>query len=105
MSAVGQGGEPLPFQPAPAAARPAPAHAPKLTLQQYASLCAELAVFQDRTEAIFQQYGLGDPRDRLALDQAWQERLRQSPDEHQGWQALYRRWVEHFEEAKARSAP
>lgn len=74
-----------------------PAAAPALTLQQYASLCAELAVFRDRTDAIFQRYGLADPRDRAAVDLSWKERLRRIPAENQGWQALYQRWVEHFE--------
>ena len=87
---------------APRPAVPAPAAPPPtLTLQQYASLCAELAVFRDRTEAIFHQYGLGNPRDRLFVDLGWQERLRRNPAEHQGWQVLYQRWVEHFEQKKA----
>jgi hypothetical protein len=71
------------------------------SLQQYASLCAELAVFQDQAETIFHRYGLGNLRDRLTVDLSWQERLRRNPNEHQGWQALYRRWVEHFEQVKA----
>jgi hypothetical protein len=72
----------------------------KLTLQQYASLCAELAVFKDRTESIFQRYGLATLRDRLNVDLGWQERLRQNPAEQAGWEALYRRWLAHFEEEK-----
>ena len=85
---------PLPF---------APAAVPTLTLQQYASLCAELHVFSDRAEAIFHQYGLGSPGDRTSVDLAWRERLRRNPAEHQGWQALYQRWVEYFEQKKAGS--
>ena len=89
-------------RPSPASAPPAPS--PTLTLQQYASLCAELAVFPDRTEAIFQQYGLGNLPDRVAVGLAWQERLRHNPEEHQGWQRIYQRWLAHFEELKASRA-
>lgn len=94
----------LPFRPATSGEPAAPAAPlPTLTLQQYASLCAELAVFPDRTEAVFLRYKLGNLRDRLAVDLSWQERLRRNPDEHQGWQKLYLRWVEHFERVKAGS--
>ena len=84
----------LPFPPGAEPSRPkapeppaaAAAAGPTLTLQHYASLCAELAVFRDRSEAIFQHYGLGNPRDRVAVDLLWQERLRRNPTENQGWQ-------------------
>jgi len=85
-----------PPEPPVESARPAPT----LTLQQYASLCAELAVSPDRTEAIFGQYGLGNLRDRLTVDLGWQERLRRNPAEYQGWQRIYQRWVAHFEDMK-----
>jgi len=84
-----------------AVAPPAAGAPPPLTLQQYGSLCAEVAVFPDRTEAIFHKYGLGDLRDRRAADVSWQERLRRNPAEYQGWYALYQRWTEHFERLKA----
>jgi len=94
----------LPFAPGTRPSPPATpvpcAPVPSLTLQQYASLCAELAVFRERTEAIFQQYGLGNLRDRLTVDLWWQERLRRNPAENQGWQALYQRWVAHFQEQR-----
>jgi len=96
--------EAIPAPPAPSPARAAPTAVapppPTLSLQQYASLCAELAVFPGRSEATFQQYGLGNMRDRLTVDLAWQERLRRNPAEHQGWQALHLRWVEHFQQMK-----
>lgn len=93
-------GKPL-SAPQPVTSAPPPA----LTLQQYASLCAELGVFRDRTEATFHKYGLGNLRDRLGVDLAWQERLRRNPAEYQGWQALYQRWVEHFEQIRAGGDP
>jgi hypothetical protein len=47
-----------------------------------------------------QQYGLATLRDRLNVDLGWQERLRQNPAEQAAWEALYRRWLAHFEEEK-----
>ncbi len=97
-------GEAQSFPPASSAALVAPvtpAASPTLTLQQYASLCAELTVFPDRTEATFVRYGLGNLRARLTVDLSWRERLRNNPNEHQGWQMLYGRWLEHFEQEKA----
>jgi hypothetical protein len=82
------------------AGAPADSGAPTLTLQQYASLCAELAAFPDRAETVFQRHGLSDPRHRHAVDLGWQERLRQNPAEYQAWRTLYQRWVEHFEGMK-----
>lgn len=90
--------EAIPFRPAAAAAASAdPPAPPTLTLQQYASLCAELAMFPDRTEDTFHRYGLGNQRDRLTADLGWQERLRRNPEEYQAWQRLFQRWREHFE--------
>jgi hypothetical protein len=63
-----------------------------LTLDQYASLCAELAVFPHHVEATFHRYGLASLRERLTVDLAWQERLRRNPTEHATWQELYRRY-------------
>jgi hypothetical protein len=74
----------LPFQ--------APSAAPRLTLEQYASLCAELAVFPQHVETIFSKYGLVSLRERLTVDLAWQERLRRDPTEYAAWQGLYHRY-------------
>ncbi len=84
-----------------AVALPAAGPPPPLTLQRYASLCAEVAVFPDRAEAIFHAYGFGEVHDRRAADLSWQERLRRNPAEYQGWRALYQRWIGHFERTKA----
>lgn len=67
-----------------------------LTLEQYASLCAELAVFPQQVETVFQRYGLGSRAERLTVDLAWQERLRQSPTEYREWQGLYQRYHSHL---------
>ncbi|XXY16362.1 HEAT repeat domain-containing protein [Sorangium sp. So ce216] len=73
-----------------------------LSLAQYAALCAELAVFPEQAEAIFERYGLSVPRDRLMVDLTWQERLRRDPAEHQQWQARYRHHVAYWTEQRTR---
>jgi len=44
------------------------------------------------------------PRPPELLKSVWQERLRHNPEEHQGWQRIYQRWLAHFEELKASRA-
>ena len=73
--------------------RPAPTGEPAtesaLTLDQYASMCAELAVFADRADAVFAKYGLTDVRRRAAVDAAWKERLSRYPSERAEWERRY----------------
>lgn len=94
--------------PAPAFRSPAPtpspqpAPAPQLTLSQYASLCAELALTPAAADAIFRRHGLESAQQRAATDAAWKERLRRDPAEYQTWQDLYQRWYAHW---AARRAP
>jgi hypothetical protein len=59
------------------------------TLAQYAALCAELTMFPAASEQTFVRYGLADVRRRVAVDLAWQERLRRDPGEYAEWQRLY----------------
>ncbi|HTN91946.1 MAG TPA: hypothetical protein VL242_50100 [Sorangium sp.] len=73
-----------------------------LPLAQYAALCAELVLFPDASEAIFQRYGLGSTEMRSAVDAAWKERLSERPAEYARWQELYRRHHAHF---RNRGAP
>ncbi len=84
----------LPFQ-APTSPRTgdpaAPAPTDALTLDQYASLCAELAASPQAADLIFARYGLASTNLRLRVDLAWQERLRRNPLEYRRWQQLYRR--------------
>jgi hypothetical protein len=84
----------LPFRPASPA--PAAERDLVLTVAQYASLCAELAVFPQQSEAIFARYGLASVKQRVAVDLAWQARLRRDPAEQAAWQAAYQRWQAHL---------
>jgi hypothetical protein len=77
---------------------------PELTLEQYASLCSEIAVFPQQADAIFQRYGLGSQRDRPSVDRAWRERLRRDPSLYRDWQDLYQRYQEYWT-AQARRKP
>src|SRR5262249_43092004 len=90
VGATAPSGDALPF-------RPAPPTAPALSLDEYASLCAELAAFPDAIEAIFGRYGLRSAQDRRAVDLSWQERLHQNPVEFTAWQALYQRALVHWQ--------
>lgn len=81
----------------------APLQGPKgLSLEQYAALCAELAVFPDASEVTFVRYGLGDLGERSAADIAWQERLRADPAQMQRWQSLYLHYHEHYSQPGGR---
>lgn len=96
-SAEGRGAMPSPpsVEPTP---RASVAEQPLnvLSLAQYASLCAELAVFPEKTEGIFWRYGLGADEKRSAVDAAWKERLRHEPAAYDAWQELYRRYHAHW---------
>ncbi|WP_437731445.1 hypothetical protein [Sorangium sp. So ce1335] len=79
--------------------RPSPLAEPieiVLPLVQYAALCAELVVFPDAAEAVFQRYGLGSIEMRSAIDAAWKARLSKEPAEYAKWQEMYRRYHAHF---------
>jgi hypothetical protein len=83
------------------APRPAPRSAfdpasPLLTLEQYAALCAELAVFPAASESIFQRYGLTDEDRRSAVDAAWKARLVHQPSRYREWQELYLRYYTYW---------
>lgn len=76
--------------------RPARPAAPELTLDQYASLCAAIAVFPQRADALFQQYGLSSQEDRPSVDRTWRERLRRDPALYKDWSERYKRYQEHW---------
>ena len=81
----------LPF----ATRTPGPAF-PRLPLQSYASLCAELTVYPERTAEILGKYGIKDDEARLALDTDWRARLANHADTRQTWQGLraqYEGWL------------
>ncbi|WP_437736672.1 hypothetical protein [Sorangium sp. So ce1335] len=82
----------LPFSSAARATPAAPSSppsAPALSLEQYASLCAELAVAPGDAEALFARYGLDRPDARLAVDRFWRDRLARDEAAHRRWQELY----------------
>jgi len=92
----------LPFQPPPPPRQPISpvgsttpaAEQPEATLSlaQYASLCAELAVFPEAAEAVFQRHGLESQEKRAAVDAAWKDRLRQDEVQYMAWEEMYRRY-------------
>ncbi len=59
------------------------------SLDQYAYLCAELAVFPQHTEAIFDRHGFTDPQQRLIADRYWKELLHRDPGAQQQWRIAY----------------
>jgi hypothetical protein len=87
---------PVQVQPTPHAVVAEPHNV--LSLAQYASLCAELAVFPEETEGTFWRYGLDTDEKRSAVDAAWKERLRREPAEYEAWQELYRRYHAYWTE-------
>lgn len=79
----------LPFNHAgsflsPAVAKPAPS--PQLTLDAYASLCAELAVFPARATDILRKYGVVDDTMRRELDQRWRVLFTTASPLREEWQ-------------------
>ena len=89
--------------PAPEAAAPlqagygvnVQASGPRLTLPQYASLCVELAVAPEQTDAIRQRYGFDEPA-HLRENQEWQWRFDQDRTLFDRYLALfkqYRDWI------------
>ncbi|WP_159396911.1 hypothetical protein [Sorangium cellulosum] len=82
---------------------PASPPAAALSLEQYASLCAELAASPGDAEALFARYGLGQPEARLAVDSAWRDRLARDPSAHRRWQELY--WQHRSRSSPARRDP
>jgi hypothetical protein len=82
------------------ASEPPPAQAPRdiseWTLDGYASLCAELAVFPSDTETTFLKAGLRVAGDRRALDALFRRRLEQDPATYAEWQQIYWRYRTHW---------
>lgn len=75
----------LPFnQPARASGIAVPL--PDLTLDAYASLCAELSVFPANAADILRKYGVADDRVKRGLDQRWQDLFTTAPPLRDEWQ-------------------
>lgn len=84
----------VPFAGTPKAA--APARGPDLTLQQYASLCAELAVYPERADSIRLKYRVGDAQAMAALEGVWRDRFARDAAARADWQKQveqFQRWL------------
>ena len=64
---------------------------PELTLEQYAWLCAETAVFPALAQEANRKYGIADERTRGALDRQWRERFTAEPAIRAAWKSLLTR--------------
>jgi hypothetical protein len=73
-----------------------PPGAPRLTLQQYASLKAELSIYPNREPEILVRYHVFDASAWQALEREWRGRFEADPTLHARWQELasrYRAWL------------
>ncbi len=66
---------------------------PDLTIQQYASLCAEREVKPAEREMIHQKYGLPDDAASEALDAHWHRLFDTQPQVRERWQDLHSQYV------------
>lgn len=87
---LGQGPLPLPATPFRATATPAtPVSAPpRLTLEQHASLCAELAFYSGREEAVLLRYGV-DAAGKSTLDDHYRGAVQKSPEARLAWNRTF----------------
>jgi hypothetical protein len=74
----------LPFEQA----GPKPQAFPRMPLQTYAALCAELAVFPNTTAAVLAKYAVAGDAARAALDQDWHKRFDEHPETREEWERL-----------------
>ncbi|MDC0740948.1 hypothetical protein [Polyangium mundeleinium] len=72
----------------------APVEAPRLSLDAYASLCAELAVRPESRAKVFRRYGIRDDAAWRAVDQEWRVRFTERPEIQREWQGKYDRFRE-----------
>jgi hypothetical protein len=70
---------------------------PRLTLDAYASLYAELAVFPDKVAEVFGKYKVRNGGAKAALDQDWQTRFDAHPETRAQFQTLYASYVERLQ--------
>jgi hypothetical protein len=78
---------------APAAPKSAESH---LSVEQYASLCAECAAYPAEADAVCARYVVQDEPSRLALHAHWQQRFASDAALQRRWQELmdqYRTWL------------
>jgi hypothetical protein len=84
---------------APSSEQSPPSSAPlsrprELTLEQYASLQAELRVSPERGEAVYARYGLGDAAVRRATEESWSARLGGDPRLRGRWDELVAHYIQ-----------
>ena len=64
--------------------------APEMTVDAYASLCAEMAVFPQRRGDILRRYNIADDAALAVLRARWKERFGREPAMEMVWQEKYR---------------
>lgn len=83
-----------PFAPS---SRPPAVAFPRMPLETYASLCAELAVFPQKAAEVLAKYHVPPGAAHAAVDEEWQARFVKFPETKAKWQDLvkqYREWLE-----------
>lgn len=63
--------------------------APRLTIQQYAKLCARLAEHPQHESIIYADYGIADRAAHAQLDAEWKQRLAAEPENKKLFDMLY----------------
>ncbi|MBW2524992.1 MAG: hypothetical protein JRI23_12480 [Deltaproteobacteria bacterium] len=70
---------------------------PQLTLEQYASFCAERNARPAEQEATLKKYGITDAKAENALDDQWQDAFEAKPNQRERWLQMVREftaWLE-----------
>lgn len=66
---------------------------PQLTLEQYASLCAERNAKPGELEATLRKYGLADSKAERALDDQWKATFESQPKQRERWLQMVREYT------------
>ena len=66
---------------------------PELTLEQYASLCAERNAKPDEQEATLRKYGVANGKAERSLDDQWKESFKARPEERDRWLEMVRQYT------------
>jgi hypothetical protein len=75
-----------------------PAIIPELSVEQYASLCAERSLPGADRSATQRRYGLADDAGARRLDAIWEERFRLEPPRKMQWQQLVAHYTQWFKQ-------
>jgi len=82
-------------------AAPKPPAFPRMPLQTYASLCAELAASSGSVSEILAKYDVADDAAKAALDQHWQARFAAHPSTRDEWARLVAQYREYVQGRRA----